>query len=96
MNITAGSWLLDGNILVFFYPDHYIVSDSYKGRIFFNSLTSQISLNSVQVTDSGLYALQGMNPVVKADLKLSVQGKFPSTHIQKHFTLYKLYLEDVK
>ncbi|MCJ8728841.1 hypothetical protein PDJAM_G00009110 [Pangasius djambal] len=73
MNITAGSWLLDGNILVFWYPDNIIVSDSYKGRMSFNSSTRQISLYSVQVTDSGLYVLQGMNPIVKAELELSVQ-----------------------
>lgn len=86
MNITAGSWLFDGNILLFWYPDQSIVSDSYKGRISLNLSTSQITLYSAQVSDSGLYVLQGMNPIVKAELLLSVQGEFPNTHNQTHFT----------
>ncbi|KAI5105928.1 carcinoembryonic antigen-related cell adhesion molecule 5 precursor, partial [Silurus meridionalis] len=73
INISAGGWLLDGNILVFWYPGMFIVSDSYKGRVAFNTSTSQFSLYSVQVTDSGVYALQGMSPTVNAELRLSVQ-----------------------
>lgn len=97
MTIISGSWLLDGNILVFFYPDNVIVSDSYKERLSFNSSTSQLSLHSVQVNDSGLYVLQGMNPAVKAELNLTVQGEFPNTHNHRHFTnnFYMIYLENV-
>lgn len=86
MNITAGTWLLNGSVLVLFYPDHFFVSDSHKGRMFFNLSTSQICLYSVQVTDSGLYELQGISPNVKADLHLSVQGKLSYTNKQKYFT----------
>lgn len=94
MKITAGSWLLDGNILVFFYPDPFILSD--PKRIFFNSSTSQLSLYSVQVNDSGLYVLQGVTPTVKAELELSVQGECPYTHNQKHLTnsLFMLCMEN--
>ncbi|XP_027003925.2 carcinoembryonic antigen-related cell adhesion molecule 5-like [Tachysurus fulvidraco] len=73
MNISAGNWLFDGNILMLWYPDQFIVSDSYKERISFNSSTRQITLYSAQVSDSGLYVLQGLKPNVKAELILSVQ-----------------------
>lgn len=97
MSISAGTWMLDGKVLVFWYPDTFIVSDSYKGQISFNLSTSQISVYSVQVNNSGLYVLQGMTPPVSAELKLSVQGEFPYIHIQKHFTnsFYMLYFENV-
>lgn len=85
INITAGSWLFDGNILVFWYPGQFIVSDNYKGRLSFNSSTSQITLHSVQVSDSGPYVLQGMNPAVKVELRLSVQGEF-CIQLQTNFT----------
>ncbi|KAF5904433.1 carcinoembryonic antigen-related cell adhesion molecule 5-like, partial [Clarias magur] len=48
MNITVGSWLLGGNILVTFYPGGFKVNDGYTGRISFNTSTSQITLYSVQ------------------------------------------------
>ncbi|TSZ83248.1 Hemicentin-1 [Bagarius yarrelli] len=73
INITAGSWLFDGNIMLFWYPDNFIVGDSYNGRVSFNSSTSQITLYSAQLSNSGLYVLQGMNPTVNARVTLSVQ-----------------------
>ncbi|KAF4088389.1 hypothetical protein AMELA_G00082400 [Ameiurus melas] len=73
MNITVGTWMLDGRVLVLWYPNQFIVNDSYKGQISFNLFTSQISVYSAQVNNSGLYVLQGMVPAVNAELKLSVQ-----------------------
>ncbi|XP_053349996.1 carcinoembryonic antigen-related cell adhesion molecule 1 [Clarias gariepinus] len=81
MNITVGSWLLGGNILVTFYPGGIAVNDSYRGRISLNTSTSQISLYSVQVSDSGLLVLQAFIPTVNAQLQLSVQEKITNVSL---------------
>ncbi|KAK3551611.1 hypothetical protein QTP70_019753 [Hemibagrus guttatus] len=73
MNITIGNWLFNGNVLLIWYPNQFIANENYKGRISFNLSTNQITLYSVQLSDSGLYKLQGMAPNVNVELTQSVQ-----------------------
>lgn len=90
-NIDIGNWLLNGNTLVIFYPNGFDVNNTYKERLSFNQSTKQVSLSSLQVNDSGLYKLQGLNPPLTAELILSVQGEFSITNSQKHSTYCDSY-----
>ncbi|XP_058252126.1 carcinoembryonic antigen-related cell adhesion molecule 5-like [Hemibagrus wyckioides] len=73
MNITIGTWSFNGNFMLIWFPNQLSVNENYKGRISFNLSTNQITLYSVQVSDSGLYKLQGMEPNLNVELTQSVQ-----------------------
>ncbi|XP_076847354.1 carcinoembryonic antigen-related cell adhesion molecule 1 [Brachyhypopomus gauderio] len=71
--IIAGNWLFEGNVMVFWYKEMFILEGSYGDRASFNSSSLQLSLGFVNVNDSGVYALQGASPPLRAQVVLSVQ-----------------------
>uniref|UniRef100_A0A4W5QEF0 Ig-like domain-containing protein n=1 Tax=Hucho hucho TaxID=62062 RepID=A0A4W5QEF0_9TELE len=73
--INIGTWSYETTVIVICYPGGSSVSTHYQGRVSFNHSSSELSINSLQLHDSGLYTFQGMEPVLKAVLALSVQGK---------------------
>lgn len=73
--INIGTWSYETTIIVLFYPNGSSVSKSYQGRVSFNRSSSELSICSLQLNDSGLYTVQGMEPVLYAVVTLSVRGK---------------------
>uniref|UniRef100_A0A4W5M142 Ig-like domain-containing protein n=1 Tax=Hucho hucho TaxID=62062 RepID=A0A4W5M142_9TELE len=73
--INIGTWSYETTIIVLFYPNGSSVSTSYQGRVSFNRSSSELSISSLQLNDSGLYTVQGMEPVLCAVVTLSVRGK---------------------
>eukprot|EP00063_Salmo_salar_P081991 XP_014056826.1 PREDICTED: hemicentin-2-like isoform X3 [Salmo salar] len=71
--INVGIWSYETTIIVLFYPNGSRVSTSYLGRVSFNRSSSELSISSLQLNDSGLYTVQGMEPVRYAVVTLSVQ-----------------------
>uniref|UniRef100_A0A8C8C6X8 Ig-like domain-containing protein n=1 Tax=Oncorhynchus tshawytscha TaxID=74940 RepID=A0A8C8C6X8_ONCTS len=73
--INIGTWSYETTTIVLFYPGGSIVSTSYQGRVSFIRSSSELSISSLQLNDSGLYTVQRMEPVLTAVVTLSVQGK---------------------
>uniref|UniRef100_A0A8C7RW62 Ig-like domain-containing protein n=1 Tax=Oncorhynchus mykiss TaxID=8022 RepID=A0A8C7RW62_ONCMY len=71
--INIGTWSYETTTIVLFYPGGSSVSTSYRGRVLFSS--SELSISSLQLNDSGRYTVQGMEPVLNAVVTLSVRGK---------------------
>uniref|UniRef100_A0A4W5LYE2 Ig-like domain-containing protein n=1 Tax=Hucho hucho TaxID=62062 RepID=A0A4W5LYE2_9TELE len=69
--INIGTWSYETTIIVLFYPNGSSVSTSYQGRVSFNRSSSELSISSLQLNDSGLYTVQGMEPVLCAVVTLS-------------------------
>ncbi|XP_072536669.1 carcinoembryonic antigen-related cell adhesion molecule 1 [Salminus brasiliensis] len=88
MAIDAGTWQFENSFLVFWYPGSVTVGKEYTGRVSFSSSTLELSLHSLQVNDSGLYVLQGVNPIVQAEVSLSVQA--PITDVSLTASVTKL------
>lgn len=73
-NVTTGAWLFESNIIVFIIPGGPIITNTWLDRVTFNLTTSSLTIKSLQLEESGLYTLQGVNSF-RAQLTLSVQGK---------------------
>ncbi|XP_045064560.1 carcinoembryonic antigen-related cell adhesion molecule 5-like isoform X1 [Coregonus clupeaformis] len=71
--ITIGTWSYETTIIIIVYPGGSSVSKMYQGRISFNHSSSELSISSLQLNDSGRYTVQGMEPVLNAVVTLSVQ-----------------------
>ncbi|CAB1333912.1 unnamed protein product [Coregonus sp. 'balchen'] len=64
--ITIGTWSYETTVVVLFYPGGSSVRKMYQGRISFNRSSSELSISSLQLNDSGRYTVQGMEPVLNA------------------------------
>ncbi|XP_075965820.1 cell adhesion molecule CEACAM5-like [Anarhichas minor] len=71
-NVTVGAWLFDNDIIVLIFPGNTIITNNWINRVAFNPTFSSLTINSVQLEDSGLYTLQAVNSF-RAQLTLSVQ-----------------------
>ncbi|XP_045082201.1 hemicentin-2 isoform X2 [Coregonus clupeaformis] len=71
--ITIGTWSYETTVVVLFYPGGSSVRKMYQDRISFNRSSSELSISSLQLNDSGRYTVQGMEPVLNAVVTLSVQ-----------------------
>lgn len=82
-SVTNGVWLLNSSIIVIIFPGNSLIPDKWKSRITFNTTTSSLSIGSLTMNDSGVYALDAVNSF-NAQLTLSVQGK-------DHFIAFHVY-----
>uniref|UniRef100_A0A4W5RRJ4 Ig-like domain-containing protein n=1 Tax=Hucho hucho TaxID=62062 RepID=A0A4W5RRJ4_9TELE len=71
--INIGTWSYETTNIALFYPGGSIVSISYRGRVSFNRTSSELSISSLQLNDSGRYTVQGLEPVLTSVVTLSVQ-----------------------
>ncbi|CAB1333914.1 unnamed protein product, partial [Coregonus sp. 'balchen'] len=60
-------------VVVIFYPTGLSVHISYQDRVSFNSSSSELSISSLQLNDSGMYTIQGMEPDLHTVVILSVR-----------------------
>nr|XP_046157426.1 carcinoembryonic antigen-related cell adhesion molecule 5-like [Oncorhynchus gorbuscha] len=84
--INIGTWSYETTIIVLFYPGGSIVSKSYRGRVSFNRSSAELSISSLQLNDSGRYTVQGMEPVLKAVVTLSVQEPISNVTLRANAT----------
>uniref|UniRef100_A0A8C7IT90 Ig-like domain-containing protein n=2 Tax=Oncorhynchus kisutch TaxID=8019 RepID=A0A8C7IT90_ONCKI len=84
--INIGTWSYETTIIVLFYPIGSSVSTSYQGRVSFNRSSSELSISSLQLNDSGRYTVQGMEPVLKAVVTLSVQEPISNVTLRANAT----------
>ncbi|XP_064803844.1 carcinoembryonic antigen-related cell adhesion molecule 5-like [Oncorhynchus masou masou] len=84
--INIGTWSYETTIIVLFYPVGSIVSTSYRGRVLFNRSSSELSISSLQLNDSGRYTVQGMEPVLYAVVTLSVQEPISNVILRANAT----------
>ncbi|XP_064863924.1 hemicentin-1-like isoform X3 [Oncorhynchus nerka] len=85
-SINIGTWSYETTTIVLFYPGGSIVSTSYQGRVSFNRSSSELSISSLQLSDSGLYTVQGMEPVLTAVVTLSVQEPISNVTLSANAT----------
>lgn len=97
VSVSTGAWMFSSDIIVMIFPGNQIIFNSWSDRVTFNSTTnhSSLTIRSLQVEDSGLYTLQGLNSF-RAQLALSVQGKttlslFMFTHSLTYLHSTKVY-----
>ncbi|XP_071239616.1 hemicentin-1-like [Salvelinus alpinus] len=84
--INIGTWSYETTTIVLFYPSGSIVSTSYRGRVSFNRSSSELSISSLQLNDSGRYTVQGMEPVLTAVVTLSVQEPISNVTLRANAT----------
>ncbi|XP_031642389.1 hemicentin-1 isoform X3 [Oncorhynchus kisutch] len=84
--INIGTWSYETTTIVLFYPGGSIVSTSYQGRVSFNRSSAELSISSLQLNDSGLYTVQGMEPVLTAVVTLSVQEPISNVTLRANAT----------
>uniref|UniRef100_A0A8C7MU40 Ig-like domain-containing protein n=1 Tax=Oncorhynchus kisutch TaxID=8019 RepID=A0A8C7MU40_ONCKI len=84
--INIGTWSYETTIIVLFYPNGSSVSTSYQGRVSFNRSSSELSISSLQLNDSGLYTVQGMEPVLYAVVTLSVREPISNVTLRANAT----------
>ncbi|XP_042160881.1 LOW QUALITY PROTEIN: hemicentin-1-like [Oncorhynchus tshawytscha] len=84
--INIGTWSYETTIIVLFYPNGSSVSKSYQGRVSFNRSSSELSISSLQLNDSGLYTVQGMEPVLYAVVTLSVREPISNVTLRANAT----------
>ncbi|CDQ81192.1 unnamed protein product [Oncorhynchus mykiss] len=85
-SINIGTWSYETTTIVLFYPGGSIVSTSYQGRVSFNRSSAELSISSLQLNDSGLYTVQGMEPVLTAVVTLSVQEPISNVTLRANAT----------
>ncbi|XP_053289449.1 carcinoembryonic antigen-related cell adhesion molecule 1 [Pleuronectes platessa] len=71
-NVTQGAWLFQNNIILMIFAGNPFITDSWSDRVTYESNTSSLAIRSLQLADSGVYALQALN-VFHAELTLSVR-----------------------
>ncbi|XP_024267695.2 carcinoembryonic antigen-related cell adhesion molecule 1-like [Oncorhynchus tshawytscha] len=84
--INIGTWSYETTTIVLFYPGGSIVSTSYQGRVSFIRSSSELSISSLQLNDSGLYTVQRMEPVLTAVVTLSVQEPISNVTLRANAT----------
>ncbi|XP_076135974.1 hemicentin-1-like [Alosa pseudoharengus] len=57
--IEDGTWVFETTTILLWYPGRERPDPQYKNRIFFNASDASLTLTSLQVDDSGQYALNG-------------------------------------
>nr|XP_046155728.1 hemicentin-1-like isoform X5 [Oncorhynchus gorbuscha] len=82
--INIGTWSYETTTIVLFYPGGSSVSTSYRGRVIFSS--SELSISSLQLNDSGRYTVQGMEPLLNAVVTLSVQEPISNVTLRANAT----------
>ncbi|XP_071252858.1 hemicentin-1-like isoform X1 [Salvelinus alpinus] len=85
-HINIGTWSYETTIIALFYPGGISVSTSYRGRVSFNSSSSELSISSLQLNDSGRYTVQGMEPALTAVVTLSVQEPISNVTLRANAT----------
>ncbi|XP_036825331.1 hemicentin-1 isoform X3 [Oncorhynchus mykiss] len=85
-SINIGTWSYETTTIVLFYPGGSSVSTSYQGRVSFNRSSAELSISSLQLNDSGLYTVQGMEPVLTAVVTLSVQEPISNVTLRANAT----------
>ncbi|KAK2903192.1 hypothetical protein Q8A67_007905 [Cirrhinus molitorella] len=72
--ITVGLWLFGPSTLFIWYSEEVIAGSGHQDGIEFNLTTYQLTLPSVTLKNSGLYALDALKPVKsRAEITLDVQ-----------------------
>ncbi|XP_037641892.1 carcinoembryonic antigen-related cell adhesion molecule 1 isoform X1 [Sebastes umbrosus] len=84
-NVTTGAWLFGNNIIVFIIPGGPIIINTLLDRVTFNPTTSSLTIKSLQLEESGLYLLQGVNSF-RAQLTLSVQVPISNVTLRANAT----------
>ncbi|XP_029592828.1 carcinoembryonic antigen-related cell adhesion molecule 1 isoform X1 [Salmo trutta] len=84
--INIGTWSYETTAIVLFYPGGSIMRTSYQGRVSFNRSSSELSISSLQLNDSGRYTVQGMEPVLYAVVTLSVQEPISNVTLRANAT----------
>ncbi|XP_056142091.1 carcinoembryonic antigen-related cell adhesion molecule 1 [Lampris incognitus] len=84
--ITVGLWQKNGNTIVLIYPGGFKISDEWKDRATFNPNSSALTIRSLQLADSGLYALQSLEPVFRSQITLSVQEPISNVSLRANAT----------
>ncbi|XP_034729098.1 carcinoembryonic antigen-related cell adhesion molecule 1 [Etheostoma cragini] len=83
--VTSGAWLFNNEIIVMIYPGGQITNDNWIKRVTFNLTTSSLTIMSLQLEDSGVYTLQGINSF-RAQLSLSVQVPISNVSVRANAT----------
>uniref|UniRef100_A0A8C7ITP3 Ig-like domain-containing protein n=1 Tax=Oncorhynchus kisutch TaxID=8019 RepID=A0A8C7ITP3_ONCKI len=83
--INIGTWSYETTTIVLFYPGGSSVGTSYRGRVLFSS--SELSISSLQLNDSGRYTVQGMEPVLNAVVTLSVREPISNVTLRANATV---------
>lgn len=73
--IDAGTWNFESIQILFWFHENNITNPEYKSRISFNLSDGSLTITSLEVQDSGDYALNGARPTFHRKLTLSVQGE---------------------
>ncbi|XP_052000699.1 carcinoembryonic antigen-related cell adhesion molecule 2-like [Xyrauchen texanus] len=74
MAIPVGSWLYESTVLVVWFPGNSLVGSSFNKGIAFNNITYELTLTSVTLRSSGLYALESLKPLLsKGEFRLEVE-----------------------
>ncbi|KAM4600710.1 carcinoembryonic antigen-related cell adhesion molecule 1 [Polymixia lowei] len=71
--IIVGTWLHKTDVIVVVYPGGSTTGPAWLNRITFNSTSGELSIRSLQLADSGLYTFEGLDPILRAQITLSVQ-----------------------
>ncbi|XP_056299725.1 carcinoembryonic antigen-related cell adhesion molecule 1 [Pseudoliparis swirei] len=84
-NFTTGAWIFNNNIILLIFNGNPLIFKAWINRITFNSTLSSLTINSVQLEDSGLYTLQGVNSF-SSQLELSVQVPIANVTLRANAT----------
>uniref|UniRef100_UPI003AACB362 hemicentin-1-like n=1 Tax=Centroberyx gerrardi TaxID=166262 RepID=UPI003AACB362 len=83
--VTLGTWQHDTDIIVLIIPGRITLNNAWRDRITFNSTSSELSIRSLQLSDSGLWKLEEFNSF-SADLTLSVQEPVSNVTLRANAT----------
>uniref|UniRef100_A0A8C2ZKQ0 Ig-like domain-containing protein n=1 Tax=Cyclopterus lumpus TaxID=8103 RepID=A0A8C2ZKQ0_CYCLU len=83
-NVTLGTWIFDNNLIVLIVPGKPLITTTSIGRVTFNSTFSSLTIRSVQLEDSGLYTLQGVE--FRSQITLSVQVPISNVTLRANAT----------
>lgn len=74
--INIGTWLFETNNIVILLPmGNVFIYPNWQDRVTLNRTSAELSIRSLQMSDSGLYKLSGGEPPFDAEITLSVQGR---------------------
>ncbi|CAB1334002.1 unnamed protein product [Coregonus sp. 'balchen'] len=84
--IIIGTWSYETTVVVLFYPTGLSVHISYQDRVSFNRSSSELSISSLQLNDSGMYTIQGMEPDLHTVVILSVREPISNVTLRANAT----------
>ncbi|XP_056457879.1 carcinoembryonic antigen-related cell adhesion molecule 1 isoform X1 [Gadus chalcogrammus] len=71
--IIVGTWLFESIPILIMYDGGSFIFPPWQERITFNRTSAELSIKSLQMSDSGIYKLTGGEPSFEVEIALSVQ-----------------------